>query len=75
MLNPWRFRLGLVKTLPLAAGTSGAVWPAAGFVNAARGHGASTWLVNAEAAENTVLFDHFVRGRSGEILPGLLAPA
>ena len=59
----------------LAAGTSGAVWPAAGFVNAARGHGASTWLVNAEAAENTVLFDHFVRGRSGEILPGLLAPA
>ena len=59
----------------LAAGTSGAVWPAAGFVSAAHGHGASTWLVNAEAAENTVLFDHFVRGRSGEILPGLLAPA
>ena len=58
----------------LAAGTSGGVWPAAGLVNAAHGHGASTWLVNAEAAENTARFDHFVQGRSGEILPGLLAP-
>ena len=59
----------------LAAGTSGAVWPAAGLVNGARGHGASTWLVNAEPAENTALFDHFVQGRSGEVLPSLLRTA
>ena len=59
----------------LAAGTSGAVWPAAGLVNAAHGYGASTWLVNAEAAENTALFDHFVRGRSGLVLPALLGTA
>jgi NAD-dependent deacetylase len=59
----------------LAVGTSGAVWPAAGLVTSAHGHGASTWLVNAEAADNTALFDHFVRGRSGEVLPRLLGTA
>jgi NAD-dependent deacetylase len=51
------------------------VWPAAGFVNAAHGHGGSTWLVNAEAAENAAQFDHFIQGRSGEVLPGLLGVA
>ena len=70
-----RFMAQARRLVFLAAGTSGAVWPAAGFVSAARSHGASTWLVNAEAAENTALFDHFVRGRSGEVLPGLLGTA
>lgn len=55
----------------LAAGTSGAVYPAAGFVAEARRVGAETWLVNAEPAENTALFHHFVQGKSGEVLPQL----
>ena len=56
----------------IAVGTSGAVWPAAGLVNLARGLGASTVLVNAEPAENTARFHTFVQGRSAEILPDLL---
>jgi len=59
----------------VAAGTSGAVFPAAGLVNAARALGASTWLVNAEPAENTASFDHFVEGPSGSVLPDLLGTA
>lgn len=56
----------------MAVGTSGAVWPAAGFVDGARRAGARTWLVNADPAENTDRFHHFVRGRSGEVLPTLV---
>lgn len=58
----------------LAAGTSGSVFPACALVDQARAAGAETWLVNAERADNTASFDHFVRGRSGEVLPRLLAP-
>jgi NAD-dependent protein deacetylase/lipoamidase len=56
----------------LAAGTSGAVYPAAGMVLEARAAGATTWLVNAEPADNARHFHHFVRGASGVILPRLL---
>jgi NAD-dependent deacetylase len=56
----------------LAAGTSGAVHPASGFVDRARLYGAETWLVNAEPADNASRFQHFVQGRSGERLPELL---
>jgi NAD-dependent deacetylase len=56
----------------LAVGTSGAVWPAAGLVNLARGLGAATFLVNAEPAENTARFHTFVQGKSAEVLPTLL---
>lgn len=56
----------------LAAGTSGVVYPAAALVDRARLHGAETWLVNAEPAENTHRFHHFVEGLSGEVLPALL---
>jgi len=55
----------------LAAGTSGAVYPAAGFVDAARRLGAETWLVNAEPAANTSAFAHFVQEPSGKALPRL----
>jgi NAD-dependent deacetylase len=81
MLNPGhlqeleRFMARARRLVFLAVGTSGAVWPAAGLVNAARGQGASTWLVNAEPAENTALFDHFVQGPSGAVLPVLLGAA
>lgn len=56
----------------LAVGTSGAVYPAAGLVTVAKRVGAETWLVNADPAENGALFDHFVVGKSGELLPELL---
>lgn len=55
----------------LAVGTSGLVYPAAGLVLQARRHGAETWLVNAEPAENLGAFDHFVQGPSGRVLPML----
>jgi NAD-dependent deacetylase len=56
----------------LAVGTSGAVWPAAGLVTVARRNGGQTWLVNAHPADNDDAFHHVVRGKSGEVLPGLL---
>jgi NAD-dependent deacetylase len=59
----------------LAAGTSGAVWPAAGFVDLARARGAETWLVNAERADNAGRFDHVREGPSGTLLPALLGEA
>jgi len=59
------------RFLFLAAGTSGVVWPAAGFVDMARARGAETWLINAEPADNRARFDRFVQGKSGEILPEL----
>jgi NAD-dependent deacetylase len=55
----------------IAAGTSGAVYPAAGFVDAADQLAAETWLVNAEPAANTGRFRHFVQGASGKVLPEL----
>jgi NAD-dependent deacetylase len=57
----------------LAVGTSGVVYPAAGLVLQARAAGAETWLVNAEPPENRGAFRYFVRGRSGEVLPGIFA--
>jgi NAD-dependent deacetylase len=56
----------------LAAGTSGVVYPAAGLVDLARRCGADTWLVNADPPENAHRFEHFIQGRSGEVLPQLL---
>jgi NAD-dependent deacetylase len=60
------------RLLFVAAGTSGAVYPAAGLVDVARRAGADTWLVNADAADNAQRFDHVLRGKSGELLPVLL---
>lgn len=63
------------RVIFLAVGTSGAVHPAAGLVHAARRLGAETWLVNADPADNGSAFEHFLQGKSGEILPRLLAVA
>ena len=67
-LERWRSR----HLVFLAAGTSGAVWPAAGFVDLARARGAETWLVNAERADNAGRFDQVREGPSGTLLPVLL---
>ena len=55
----------------LAAGTSGAVHPAAALVDLARARGAATWLVNLEPPANAGRFEHTRTGQSGEILPSL----
>ncbi len=57
----------------IAAGTSGVVYPAAGLVLAARRLGGRTFLVNAEPADNTRAFEHFLQGPSGQILPQLFS--
>ncbi|MEO8360526.1 MAG: NAD-dependent deacylase [Vicinamibacteria bacterium] len=56
----------------IAAGTSGAVWPAAGLVGVTRAAGALTYLVNAEAADNASRFHIFIQGQSAALLPALL---
>jgi NAD-dependent deacetylase len=57
----------------VAAGTSGVVYPAAGFVHVAKQVGGRSWLVNLEASDNSADFDHVVLGKSGEVLPRLFA--
>jgi len=56
----------------LAVGTSGSVYPAAGYVQLARLHGARTWLANLDPAHNAGAFDHVVTGPAGTTLPRLL---
>jgi NAD-dependent deacetylase len=56
----------------LAVGTSGNVYPAAGYVSAARSFGAQTWLANLDPAENAGAFDSLVVGPAGSTLPILL---
>ncbi|MFT3707555.1 MAG: NAD-dependent deacylase [Archangium sp.] len=57
----------------IAVGTSGLVFPAAGFVNIARRVGGTCWLVDAAPTpEFAERFDHVIVGKSGELLPTLL---
>ena len=57
----------------LAVGTSGLVYPAAAFVDAVRGRGGRTWLVNAEPPANADRFDEVAIGPAGTTLPALFA--
>lgn len=57
----------------LAVGTSGVVYPAAGFLAQARSSGARTWVQALEAPENAGHAEVFVPGRAAEVLPPLLA--
>jgi NAD-dependent protein deacetylase/lipoamidase len=56
----------------LAVGTSGNVYPAAGYVSVAAALGASTWLANLDPAANAGAFDHVVSGPAAITLPRLL---
>ncbi len=53
----------------VAIGTSGAVYPAAGFVAEARAQGVPTCEINLEAADNAFLFDDARYGPASEIVP------
>jgi NAD-dependent deacetylase len=53
----------------VAIGTSGAVYPAAGFVAEARAYGLRTCEINLEAADNADLFDEQRLGAASETVP------
>lgn len=53
----------------LSVGTSGVVYPAAGFVQIAKLNGADTYEFNLEPSANSYLFDHHSYGLSGTTLP------
>jgi NAD-dependent deacetylase len=59
----------------LAVGTSGNVYPAAGYVLDAATAGADTWLANLEPAMNDRWFGHVVLGPATQVLPELLGLA
>jgi NAD-dependent deacetylase len=53
----------------VSIGTSGAVYPAAGFVQYAALHGARTLELNLQPSEGTHHFDEARHGRAGELVP------
>jgi NAD-dependent deacetylase len=58
-------------SLMVVIGTSGNVYPAAGFVNWARQVGARTVYIGPEPPLNAHAFTQIVEGKAGEVLPGL----
>ena len=58
-------------TMMIVVGTSGSVYPAAGFVHWARQSGAKTVYIGPEPPLNAAAFTHIVEGKAGEVLPGL----
>jgi NAD-dependent deacetylase len=62
-------------TVFVTIGSSGAVYPAAAFVDAARRRGARTIYVGPEAPENAHAFDECRLGKAGEAVPVLFATA
>jgi len=53
----------------VSIGTSGAVYPAAGFVRTARHHGAATLEMNLDPSEGSFHFHESRMGRAGELVP------
>lgn len=56
----------------IAVGTSGVVYPAAGFVMQAKYYGAKTCLFNLNHAENNAYFDEQIIGKASVTLPEFL---
>lgn len=53
----------------VSIGTSGAVYPAAGFVQSARHYGARTLELNLDPSEGSIFFEESRMGRAGELVP------
>lgn len=53
----------------VSIGTSGLVYPAAGFLQAAKLYGARTVCINKEEIPQIPLIDHFIQGRAIEVVP------
>lgn len=58
--------------LMLVIGTSGIVYPAAGFVMTAKYFGAKTIGINTERPGQYMAFDKFIQGKAGDVLPELV---
>jgi NAD-dependent deacetylase len=56
----------------ISIGTSGNVYPAAGFVAGARGAGAHTVELNLEPSEGISLFAEAIHGRATEVVPAFV---
>ncbi|UCX04428.1 Sir2 family NAD+-dependent deacetylase [Shewanella glacialimarina] len=56
----------------IAIGTSGTVYPAAGFVDSANHHGAQTVEVNLVAPDRHSQFQYHFTGKAGDIMPQLV---
>jgi NAD-dependent deacetylase len=63
------FRALAVADLFVSIGTSGAVYPAAGFVQHAAGHGAETIELNLERSQGSHLFDQSRLGPASVLVP------
>ena len=57
----------------VAIGTSGAVYPAAGYVSMARALGIRTCELNLEPSDNAELFDEARHGPASEVVPDFVA--
>ena len=57
----------------VSIGTSGAVYPAAGFVRTARYHGARTLEINLEPSQGSIFFDERRFGAAGTEVPKWVA--
>lgn len=53
----------------LSIGTSGQVYPAAGFLQMAKLNGATTVVINRDPLPTRAYIDQFLEGKAGEILP------
>jgi len=53
----------------VSVGTSGVVFPAAGFVQTAKYYGADTMEFNLESTSNNFYFDKHIMGKAGDTLP------
>ncbi len=56
----------------VAIGTSGSVWPAAGFVEIARGCGVRTAELNLEPSDNARMFDERRYGKASDVVPAFV---
>ena len=56
----------------MSIGTSGVVYPAAGFVQIAKMYGADTIEFNLETTSNNFLFDRHITGKAGSTLPAFV---
>ena len=57
----------------ISIGTSGQVYPAAGFVQLAKQSGANTVELNLEPCQTSLLFDEHYMGKASETLPAFLS--
>lgn len=63
------YRALAAADLFVSVGTSGAVYPAAGFVMEARANGVRTLELNLQPSEGTAWFDEARHGRAGDLVP------